>query len=162
MSCCHRNCQDPREARARAHQAAAHLYLQASCQVSGKRRMVWRYCMLVAGWGQTTQMCRMPASITPSNPHPPYHRKIFCKHAPRLTLALSIMWPRQISHEYQTFTVMSRNLKIIWISLFDQEKGGLVRSFASLRCWIKTSTTIGFCADASDIIGDRFDACAQR
>ena len=120
-SYCHRNCRDPRKARARAHQAAPHLYLQASCQLSGKRLMVWKYCMLVAGWGQTTRICRMPASITPSNPHPPYHRKIFCKHAPRLTLALCIMRPRQILHGCQIFTGMSRNLKMISTSLSDPQ-----------------------------------------
>ena len=81
MSCCHRNCQDPREVRAKAHQVTPHLYLQASCQLRGKRCTVWKYYIPVADQGQTTRICRMPASII-LDKHPQlFYQKTFFKPA---------------------------------------------------------------------------------
>ena len=111
MSFCHRNCRDPREGRARAHQAAPQLSLQASCQLNGRAWTASKCYMLAANWGQTTRACLMLVSIIQSSLHLQYYQKISCKHVLRLTLALCIMRPRQTSRGCQTFTEMSRNLK---------------------------------------------------
>ena len=69
--------------------------------------------MQAADWGQTTQIYRMPASIIQNNHHLPYPQKIFCSHAPHLTLAFYIMWPKQhfrVSNLYVMFHSWKTNL----------------------------------------------------
>ena len=117
---CRLGCHDPKKVQARAHQAAPLLWLQASCQLSGKPSTVWTYCIRATISGPIIQTCPMPVSIILDRHRRPFCLKIFCRHVLDWTPDWFIMGCKLTLRAFQTSTKMCHNSKILWTFLYKE------------------------------------------
>ena len=117
---CRLGCHDPKKVQARAHQAAPLLWLQASCQLSGKPSTVWTHCIQATILGPIIQTYPMPVSIILDRHRRPFCLKIFCRHVLDWTPDWFIMGCKLTLRACQTSTKMCHNSKILWTFLYKE------------------------------------------